>query len=252
MAGAPGGGDTGLERRGYEATSATEMPRNLQEVINIAKIMAASGFYPDAKGPQQAAAIMLLGLQFGIPPAQALSSVHIVKGKPSLHYSAQLSKVRQHPDYDYRIEMDTNERCEIVFLRKMKDGKWGEEGRSVFTLADAKRQETQNMGKFPDTMLLARAVSKGIRRFCPDVLNGMPAYSHEEIAGGVADEDAFVALPGQSKAKALVAELTAARAVEADAEGSEELVEASFVESEEGSLPFDDPAEPEADASGSE
>lgn len=198
---APEAESKAIERAGYEMTSATEMPRNLQEVINIAKIMAASGFYQDAQTAQKAAAIMLLGIQFGIPPAQALTAIHVVKGKPMLHYSAILSKVRQHPHYDYDIVEQTAKRAEIAFIRQNKRGEWVEAGRSVFTIEDAKRQGTQNLDKFPDTMLLARAASNGVKRYCPDVLNGMPVYTPGEIE----PEEAYA--QGPSKAKALMAEI---------------------------------------------
>lgn len=185
-------------------TSVTEMPKNAAEVFAIAKIMAASGFYPDASTAAKAASIMLLGIQFGIPPAQALTAIHVVKGKPMLHYSAILSKIRQHHGYDYDIVESTAKRCELVFWRiDPRTGEKTEGGRSIFTADDAKRQGTQNMEKFPDTMLLARAASNGVKRYCPDVLNGMPVYTQGEIE----PEDAYAEQP--SKAKALMAQIQA-------------------------------------------
>lgn len=189
----------------YQQTSVTELPRNVAEVIAIAKVMAASGFYPDARTAQQAAAIMLLGIQFGIPPAQALTAIHVVKGKPMLHYSAILSKVRQHPNYDYDIVTADAKKAELAFYRiDPKTGERTECGRSIFTDADAKRQGTQNMDKFPDTMLLARAASNGVKRYCPDVLNGMPVYTPGEIE----PEEAY-APTAMPKSKALLAGIRA-------------------------------------------
>ena len=186
-------------------TSVTEMPRNAAEVFAIAKIMAASGYYPDASTAAKAATVMMLGIQFGIPPVQSLTAIHIVKGKPMLHYSAILSKVRQHPHYDYEIVESTATKAVVEFYR-IKEGKMCPCGKSEFTAADAKRQGTQNMEKFPDTMLLARAVSNGVKRYCPDVLNGMPVYTPGEIE----PEETYTDSP--SKAKALMAELSAAPA----------------------------------------
>jgi hypothetical protein len=184
----------------YRVTSASEMPENLEQVVALAKVMAASGFYQDATTPQKAAAIMLLGIQFGIPPAQALTAIHVVKGKPMLHYSALLSKVRQHPDYDYNILESTAKVARIQWERKGKVI-----GETVFTEVDAKRQGTQNMEKFPDTMLLARAVSNGVKRYCPDVINGMPVYTPGEIQE---DEAVYTGKAG-TKADALRAEMQA-------------------------------------------
>ena len=183
-------------------TSAVDMPKNVAEVFAIAKVMAASGFYPDMTTAAKAATVMMLGIQFGIPPVQSLTAIHIVKGKPMLHYSAILSKVRQHPHYDYEIVESTATKAVVEFYR-IKEGKMSPCGKSEFTAADAKRQGTQNMEKFPDTMLLARAVSNGVKRFCPDVLNGMPVYTPGEIE----PEETYTDSP--SKAKALMAELSA-------------------------------------------
>lgn len=195
-------------------TSAVDMPKNVAEVFAIAKVMAASGFYPDMTTAAKAATVMMLGIQFGIPPVQSLTAIHIVKGKPMLHYSAILSKVRQHPHYDYEIVESTATKAVVEFYR-LKEGKMSPCGKSEFTAADAKRQGTQNMEKFPDTMLLARAVSNGVKRFCPDVLNGMPVYTPGEIE----PEETYTDSP--SKAKALMAELSAGSEAPQAAETSE-------------------------------
>ena len=184
------------------SVSVNGVPQNLAQIIAIAKTMAASGFYPEAKQAPQAAAIMLLGAAFGLTPAQSLTGIHVVKGKPMLHYSVQLAKVRQHPDYDYKIIKDSATEAEIHFFRH------GEAcGISRFTLQDAKRQGTQNMDKFPDTMLLARATSNGVKRYCPDVLNGMLCY----VPGEIEDMSVTSETVG-SKADVLRAELAARNA----------------------------------------
>ncbi|MBS1702884.1 MAG: hypothetical protein JST12_14565 [Armatimonadetes bacterium] len=160
------------------------IPSSLAQTLELAKVMAASGLYPDFATSQKASGAIIIGAQYGLSPAQSLGSVHIVKGKPMLHYSLILAKVREHPDYDYRIVESNDERAEVEFLRHDSVC-----GREVFTVAQAKRQgtgaPTQNsegmLAKFPDTMLLARAVSKGVKKYCPDVLNGMPTYVQGEI-----------------------------------------------------------------------
>lgn len=164
-----------IERASYASTPVIGS-ETLEHVINIAKVMCASGFFPDARTAQQGAALMIMGQQFGLTPAQSLTAIHVVKGKPMLHYSVILARVRQHPDYDYRILEHTDEECSIEFLRK------GEPcGTSTFSLADARRAGTQNLDKHARTMLLARAASNGVKWYCPDVLNGMPVYTHGEI-----------------------------------------------------------------------
>ena len=209
-------------------TSAVDMPKNVAEVFAIAKVMAASGFYPDMTTAAKAATVMMLGIQFGIPPVQSLTAIHIVKGKPMLHYSAILSKVRQHPHYDYEIVESTATKAVVEFYR-IKEGKMQPCGKSEFTVADAKRQGTQNMDRFPDTMLLARAVSNGVKRYCPDVLNGMPVYTPGEIE----PEETYTDSP--SKAKSLMAELSAGSA-EADTSEAEVSEPVHVVDPETGEV----------------
>lgn len=195
-----------LQQVSFDSTSVIE-PTTLQEFVNIAKVMAGSGFYPDAKTAMQATALMILGKQFGMSAAQSLTGIHIVKGKPMLHYSVILAKVRQHPHYDYRITAHTEKLCRIEFYHH------GEScGVSEFTEADAKRQGTQNMDKHGKTMLLARAASNGVKWYCPDVLNGMPVYVQGEIP-----EDS-VGDVGISKRDHITAELEAQAAVTQPAE----------------------------------
>lgn len=202
-----------LQQVSFEQTS-VENPMTLQEYINLAKVMAGSGFYPDARTAQQAVALMILGRHFGLTAAQSLTAIHVVKGKPMLHYSAILAKVRQHPDYDYRIVEHNERSCEIEFFLH------GESvGKSKFTEADAKKQGTQNMDKHAKTMLLARAASNGVKWYCPDVLNGMPVYVQGEIPDDAEHGDA-----GKSKRDVLKAELQARQAARG------ESIEAEAVE----------------------
>ena len=104
-------------RQLVKQTNVVGITHSLAEVIEIAKTMAASGFFGDIKSAQQAAAVMIVGAQYGISPAQSLTAIHIVKGKPMLHYSLILAKIREHKDYDYKITENTDEVAEIEFLR---------------------------------------------------------------------------------------------------------------------------------------
>lgn len=195
-----------LQQVSFDQTS-VHNPTTLQEYVNLAKVMAGSGFYQDAKTAQQAVALMILGRHFGLSPVQSMTAIHVVKGKPMLHYSAILAKVRQHPEYDYRIEEHSEKIARIKFFHH------GEEcGESIFTDADAKKQGTQNMDKHAKTMLLARAASNGVKWYCPDVLNGMPVY----VQGEIPEEQSY-ADAGMTRKDQLKAELQAKTATEEEA-----------------------------------
>ena len=210
-----------LQQKSFESTQVAD-PQTLQEYINIAKVMAASGFYPDAKSAHQAVTLMILGRHFGLSCVQSLTAIHIVKGKPMLHYSAILAKVRQHPDYDYQILEHIESKAVIRFFRH------GEPvGDSTFTIEDARRQGTQNLDKHAKTMMLARAASNGVKWYCPDVLNGMPVYvqgemptEHEHGETGLSRRESIKAELEAQKAETILAE-----AREVNGNGHEEEAE---------------------------
>lgn len=185
---------TGLTKADYDSMGLN--PESFTDLMAFAKTLAASGFYKEIKTAQQAFAVMLMGREMGLSPVQSLTGIHIVQGKPMCHYQLLLAKVRQHPEYDYQIVQQSAEVCEIAWFRHGKDI-----GHTTFTAKDAQRQGTQNMAKFPDTMLLARCASNGVKRFCPDVTHGVAIYVEGEL-----HEDAP---PVQSKSERLAEQMKA-------------------------------------------
>jgi len=77
--------------------------------------------------------------------------------------------------YDYKVKLMDEKICSIDFYQ-------GTEmiGNSAFTIEDAKKALTKNIDKFPKNMLFARAISNGVKWFCPDVFSG-PVYVPEEM-----------------------------------------------------------------------
>jgi hypothetical protein len=53
-------------------------------------------------------------------------------------------------------------------------------GVSTFTIEDAKKAGTKNLDRFPRNMLFARAMSNGVRWYCPDIYEGT-VYVPEEM-----------------------------------------------------------------------
>jgi len=152
------------------------LPTTLDEISAVAHAAADSNYY--GVNLPQAIVRILAGQELGIGPIAALRGVHVVKGKTVLDYSVLAALVRRHPRYDYRVTMWTDEAATVEFSM---DGKVV--GTSTFTLADAKRADLlakENWKKYPRSMLLARAMSGGVRAHCPDVTMGQ-AYVPEEL-----------------------------------------------------------------------
>jgi hypothetical protein len=152
---------------------ATVQPMN--DLMQVAKMFAESGMFETTKTQAQAVVKILAGQEIGIPAFAAISGIHIIKGKPTIGAGIIASCVKGSGKYDYKVKEMTDKTCSIDFYQ-------GSEmiGNSTFTIEDAKKAETQNITKFPRNMLFARAISNGVKWYCPDVFKG-PVYTPEEM-----------------------------------------------------------------------
>jgi hypothetical protein len=147
----------------------------VNDILSIAKTFAESGMFSDAKAMAQAFVKIQAGQEIGIPPFAAMSGIHIIQGKPTLGAGLIASTVKGSGKYDYRVKEMNEIICSIDFFQ-------GKDliGNSTFTIEDAKKALTKNIDKFPKNMLFARAISNGVKWFCPDVFSG-PVYVPGEI-----------------------------------------------------------------------
>jgi hypothetical protein len=164
-----------------------ELARNvddlsLDEVRSMGEIFCKSGFFKDARDASQAIVKILLGRELGLSPVIAMTSIHIVEGKPELSANLLASLVKQSARYDYRVRETSNTACTIDFIQ---DGEVV--GESTFLIDDAKRARIYREGgswtRYPKAMLFARAMSQGVRAHCPDVGTGCPMYTPGEQSG---------------------------------------------------------------------
>jgi len=160
------------------------------EVERAAKAMAASGFFTDTKQASQAIVKILAARELGLGPFAGMNGVNIIQGKPAFSANIMAACVKKSGRYNYRVTEMTDKNCTIEFMEYMA-GKWNTSGVSSFTIEDAKKAGTKNLDKFPRNMLFARAMSNGVRWYCPDVMSGSVAYTPEELGADV-DEDGNV------------------------------------------------------------
>ena len=163
----------------------------LSEIIGIAKILAASGYFD--KGPAneaQLATKILAGREMGLGPFAAVQGIHVIQGRPALSANLIAAAIKSSPKYDYRVLGLTADECEIEIFERI-NGKLETLGKSKFTAADARAAGTQNMAKFARNMLFARAISNAARWYCPDLFSGNAVYVPEEL-GAIVDGDGNV------------------------------------------------------------
>ncbi len=147
----------------------------ISELMNLAKAFAESGMFADTKSAAQAIVKIQAGQEIGIPPFAAMTGIHIIQGKPTIGAGLIASRLKGSGKYDYRVVEASEKVCSIDFYQG-KD----KIGNSTFTIEDAKKALTKNIDKFPKNMLFARAISNGVKWYCPDIFSG-PVYVPEEM-----------------------------------------------------------------------
>lgn len=155
-------------------------------------LVASNYFKGDVDKVSQAIVKVLAGREMGFGPIASMTGIHIIKGRPAVGANLMAAAVKSHPGYDYRVRKITDDECSIEFFQ---DGQ--SLGVSEFTTQDAQRAGTQNMGKFPRNMLFARAISNGVKWFCPDVFMGNTVYTPDELGATVDAEGMVIEVQAQ-------------------------------------------------------
>ncbi len=165
--------------------SAMSLVLQAEKFNSIAKTFADSGLFTDVKGQAQCFVKIMAGAEMGIPPFTAMNSFHIIKGKTTMTANAIAARVKSSKRYDYRVVEKSPIRCIIDFF---------EHGQKVHTETwdsdRARKAGTQNMDRFPDAMLFARALTAGARAVCPDIVGQY--YTPEEMGAPVDAEGNYI------------------------------------------------------------
>jgi hypothetical protein len=109
-----------------------------------------------------------------------VQGIDIIQGRPVVGADLLARAVKESGRYDFRVRVLSDEECRIEFFQG------GDSiGVSTFTRDDAKKAglaSKDNYQKFGRNMLYARAMSNGVRWFCPDAVSSK-VYVDGEIPG---------------------------------------------------------------------
>jgi hypothetical protein len=176
-----------------EIVKANDMP-DIDELKRLGIMLATSGYFEANAKADVAVAQMcvkvLAGRELGFGPFASVNGIHVIKGKPAVSANLMAAAVKGNPRYDYRVRQMDNDAVSLEFF-EFVDGKRESLGLSTFTKQDAAKAGTQNMDKFGRNMMFARAMSNGVKWFCPDVFDGNAVYVPEEL-GATVDGDGNV------------------------------------------------------------
>lgn len=163
---------------------------NLGDLQQVAKMLALSGYF-DAKGSTeqaiaQIATKILAGQELGYGPFASVQGIHVIQGKPAMSANLMAAAVKASARYDYRVRQMDDSAVAIEFFERIGNpAKLESIGVSTFTAQDAQRAGTQNMAKYGRNMMFSRAMSNGVKWYCPDVFSGNAMYTPEEMGAPV-------------------------------------------------------------------
>lgn len=164
---------------------------------NIAQKIARTPF-ANAHGnnPENVFAAFMKGHEVGLQPMQALDSIDVIQGKPTLKPETMRALIRSH-GHDFEIVEQTAQRYVMRAHRK----EWVAERWSTFefTMAEArdlKLDGKDNWKKQPAVMLFARCTGKMARAEFADVLKGL-SYTPDEILDSITVTATPVSMPAE-------------------------------------------------------
>lgn len=170
---------------------------NYTERLQIATVLLKSGFLPKAyETPEQVLATMLTAHELDIPMMQALRTVDIIQGQPTLSPELMLALIQRTGELEKRTIEDDGRTCTVTMKRRGMDAH-----AESFGMDDADRMltseyrdnkrvtiklsEKHNWKSQPKTMRKWRAIGACARVVFPDVLGGM--YLRDEVENIVED-----------------------------------------------------------------
>jgi len=186
--------------------------------MTVAQVFKASGMFPDIQSEAAACAKIIIGRGLGLSDYDAMTGLHIIKGKAVLAANLMAASIKRAGKYDYRAKCSDTE-CSIAFYGRTMDGKWEQIGMTEFTMDDARRAQLggDNWRKYPTAMLFARCISAGYKQHCPDALGAAPVYVEAHGEMEITDDapKAKAALPAPEVVEATTMPQDAPVAVEA-------------------------------------
>ena len=156
---------------------------SLDDAMRAAELMSKSGLVPQAfrNRPADILVAMQWGAEMGIQPMQAINSISVIQGKPSIYGDLGKALIMRRAgldliDYSNEVDGDGGDRAATCRIERANPN-----GKAIvverrFSMADAKRASLLGKGPwvtYPDRMLSWRAFWLAARDIYPDVLGGI-------------------------------------------------------------------------------
>lgn len=155
-------------------------------VERMARTLHASGLLPKgANSPEKAMAIILLGRELNVSPWQAISTINVIDGKPTVSPQLMLALIEASGQSEDIQITDDGTTCTVVMKRKGRTPH--SESFSMQDAASLALIGKYNWKQQPKNMRKWRAVAACARVVFPDVILGL--YTPEEMGVEVSVSD---------------------------------------------------------------
>lgn len=160
------------------ANSMPALCRNMDDYMALSSMLARSQFVPkDFRGNEgDVLAAVLFGRSLGLDPMQALQSIAVVNGKPSIYGDTALAVVRASGLVTSVQESIEGEGDKMVAVCKVTRAN-GDVVEQRYTVDDAKKAQLWGKSgpwsQYPKRMLQMRARGFALRDAAPDALRGL-------------------------------------------------------------------------------
>lgn len=183
---------------------ASIVPQSVNELIQLADILYKGGLgqKAGASRPEAVAAIIVTGLEIGLKPGQALSSIYLQGGRATLYGPMPLAMVRASgllESFEEKIEGQGEDRACVCTAKRKGDPSYRTER---YSIADARRAKLLERSKgtgawdtVPDRMLRFRARTPVLQDLFGDILAGFDLTDEREVAEQPADSSSSATLP---------------------------------------------------------
>lgn len=208
----------GEKQKPVAAESQIQVRKQLSysEIEQISKAFVASGMFgTDMDKISKGITKIMAGQELGLAPFASMRAVHVIEGNATLSANTMAGMVKSSGRYDYDIKKKELDGCVIDFY-EIRSGKRTKIGTETFDIDEARmagmfdsecdeaplkhniRKITMykkgggswqkdgcnckaNWKNYPKAMMFARAISNGVRTYCPDVFSGMLVYTPDEL-----------------------------------------------------------------------
>lgn len=161
-------------------SSAAFEPTSAEEAYKLAETLIDGKLLPAGiTTPAAAFTIIVAGRELGLTAMQALRSIHIIKGKPTLSADLILALVKRNPACKRFQMTESSEKIATYCTQRVNE----DPTTMSFTIAQAQRAgllSNDNWKRFPEAMLRARCIAALARAVYPDVVLGI--YDPDELA----------------------------------------------------------------------